>query len=297
LIDRVNKDTLWITLALAIGAIEPIISKFGLTGSVSPFQIFVVRNIVAALALAPAILIYKNIHWRGLIKIIPASLLLMTTGLCTLVALKYMTAVTVITVVTTTPAVVALLNQRLGKDMLAPKFWFGFCLAFVGVVISLELESFKVNPWGLFCVILAVFSSSIYRVLMEEISDQFTPVVASALSFAFIGVFTLMIFFPIIPTIPISSVPIAIAIGISAAAANAAFIIALSRVGATRLSIVAMVQRPLLILAAALILQEQPTLLQLIGIVLVVIGMNYAKVTRLPKLNETIRPQVARIEP
>jgi drug/metabolite transporter (DMT)-like permease len=290
------KDNLWIILALVIGSIEPILSKYCLRGSVTPFQIFVVRNIVAAVVLAPALIRGKALNSRSLGKIVPVSLLLMTTGLCTLVALKFMSAVAVITVVTTTPAIVALLNQRLGKDVLAPKFWLGFCLAFVGVVISLELESFRVSPWGLICVVAAVFTSSIYRVKMEDISEEFTPVVASAHCFLVIGVITL-IFSPLVPMIELSSLPAAVAIGVSAALANAAFVLALNRVGATRLSIVAMVQRPLLILAAALILKEQPTALQILGIVLVVIGMNSAKVTRLARSGAVTMPQVARIEP
>jgi drug/metabolite transporter (DMT)-like permease len=293
---RSGSDSLWIILALIIGAIEPILSKYGLRGSVGPLQIFVVRNVVAALVLMPVLLSSQGLSWQNLRKIFPAAVLLMLTGFCTLVALKFMTAVTVITVVTTTPAIVALLNQRLGKDMLGPKFWIGFCLAFVGVIISLELESFKVNPWGLVCVVLAVFSSSFYRVKMEDISEEFTPVVASALSFVAIAFLTGIFFFPVFPTVPLESLPVAIGIGASAALANAAFIVALNRVGATRLSIVAMVQRPLLILAAALILREQPTTWQLLGIVLVVIGMNFAKVTRLPKQLVVTMPPVAQTE-
>lgn len=291
------KDNLWIILALVIGSIEPILSKYGLRGSVTPFQIFVVRNIVAALVLAPALIRAKALNRQSLSKILPVSVLLMTTGLCSLVALKFMSAVAVITVVTTTPAIVALLNQRLGKDELAPKFWLGFCLAFVGVVISLELESFKVSPWGLICVVAAVFTSSIYRVKMEDVSQEFTPVVASAHCFVVIGVLTLIFFCPVVPMMALDSLPIAVAIGVSAALANAAFIVALNQVGATRLSIVTMVQRPLLILAAALILKEQPSALQLLGIVLVVIGMNSAKVTRLPRTGTVTLPQVAQTEP
>jgi drug/metabolite transporter (DMT)-like permease len=132
---------------------------------------------------------------------------------------------------------------------------------------------------------------------MEDVAEEFTPVVASACSFLVIGAITLVFFAPFVPMIPLDSLPIAALIGISAALANAAFIMALNQVGATRLSIVAMVQRPLLILAAALILKEQPTALQLIGIVLVVFGMNFARVTRVAKPEKVTTPQVARTEP
>lgn len=292
-----HKDNLWITLALLIGAAEPILAKYGLRGAVSPLQIFAVRNIVAALVLAPAFSRGEILTQKSWTKIIPVSLLLMTTGLCTLVALKFLSAVTVITVVTTTPAVVALINQRLGRDVLAPKFWMGFCLAFVGVIISLEWDSFKVNPLGLVAVLVAVVTSSLYRVRMEDISEEFTPLIASTLSFGLIGVISGLFLFPFLAPLPSHSLPIATAIGVCAALANVAFITALNRVGATRLSIVAMVQRPLLIAAAALILREQPTLLQLFGIALVVIGMSYAKVTRVSKTGQSTMPLSAQIEP
>jgi drug/metabolite transporter (DMT)-like permease len=71
-----------------------------------------------------------------------------------------------------------------------------------------------------------------------------------------------------------------VVVGICAALANITFIKALSLVGATRISIITMIQRPALILIAALILQEVPTWIQAAGIVLVVIGINFAKVTR-----------------
>ena len=286
-----NKDTIWIMLALLVGSIEPIVAKYGLRGAVTPIQLFVVRNLVAAVVLSPVLFKLPKVNLRSLTKIAPASILLMMTGLCTLIALKYLTAVTVITIVTTTPAMVAVLNQRRGRDILAPKFWLGFWLAFVGVVMSLEFDSLKVNPIGLVCVFVAVFTSSFYRVQMEDLSDQLTPSVAAAASFALIGLLTAAFLLPFTGPLPQDSLPTGITIGISAAAANVAFIVALSRVGATRISIITMIQRPLLIGAAALILREQPTILQLIGIVLVVVGMNYAKVTRLPpKMQEVTTP-------
>jgi len=281
---------------MSIGAIEPIAAKYGLRGAVTPLQLFVVRNIVAALVLSPVLLKLSTFKWQSFLKVLPVSLLLMTTGLCTLVALKFLSAVTVITVVTTTPALVAIINQRLGKDALAPRFWLGFWLAFAGVIMSLEFQSFVVNPIGLVCVFLAMISSSIYRVQMEDISDNLTPLVASGLCFIIIGLLTVAFIFPTVGSVPSSSMPIAIFIGIAAALANVAFVTALNRVGATRISIITMMQRPLLIAAAALLLRERPTIIQLVGIMLVIIGMNYARVTRIAK-PRFVMPQVAQTEP
>jgi drug/metabolite transporter (DMT)-like permease len=280
---RPNRDTLWIFLAMVAGAIEPIITKYGYRGTVTPLQLFAARNIVAGLVLCPILFAWRDFRWKNVLKMVPISLLSMTTSLCGFIALKYLTAVTVLTVVTTTPALVAVFNQKLGKDILAPKFWLGFWLSCVGIVISLEFESFVANPIGLVCLFTAVLSSSVYRVAMEQISDDMAAPVSSALTFGLIATISAFIV-PCVGEPPLDARWIALTIGIAAALANVAFITALNRVGATRISIVAMIQRPALIATAALVLHEQPTVLQLIGIVLVIIGMNFAKVTRVQKV-------------
>ncbi|MCC7530046.1 MAG: EamA family transporter, partial [Candidatus Melainabacteria bacterium] len=72
-------------------------------------------------------------------------------------------------------------------------------------------------------------------------------------------------------------------IGIAAGLANIAFLYAINTVGATRISVITMLQRPLLIVAAALLLKEPVTIPQMAGIVLVIAGTQMARVTRLQK--------------
>jgi drug/metabolite transporter (DMT)-like permease len=247
-------------------------------------HIFVIKNIAAAIVLSPALLKLRkqDFAMNSLVKIFPVSMLLMTTGLCTLVALQYLPAATVITVVTTTPAVVALINQRLGRDILGNKFWLGFWLCFVGVLMSLDFRSFSVNPIGLLCVFTAVVSSSIYRVRLEVLTNEYSPLIASSFMCFFIGIVTSIFFAPqIIAPLSANTIYVGVWIGITAAAANVAFITALHRVGATRISMITMLQRPLLIIGAALFLKEHLTIIEIVGIVLVMVGMNYTKVTRL----------------
>jgi drug/metabolite transporter (DMT)-like permease len=283
---KLEKDTIWILLALLVSSLEPIIAKYSYRGSVTPLHIFVIRNIAAAMVLSPALLKLKRTDFAmgSLIKIFPVSMLLMTTGLCTLVALQSLPAATVITVVTTTPALVALINQRLGREILGKNFWLGFWLCFVGVMMSIDLTGFSVNPIGLICVFTAVVSSSIYRVRLESLTEEYSPLLASAFMCFFIGIVTLLFFAPqIIGPLSAGTIYVGAWIGITAAAANVAFITALHRVGATRISVLTMLQRPLLIIGAALFLKEHLTTIEIIGIVLVTVGMTYTKVTRIPK--------------
>jgi drug/metabolite transporter (DMT)-like permease len=269
----------WVVFALIAGALEPIVAKYSYRFGLHPPELFIIRNIAAAVVLAPFLIGKKALTFENAKRVLPVSLLLMTTGFCTLLALDYLTAVTVITVVTTTPAIVALLNQRLGRDVLAKHFWLGFALCFIGVLLSLEWSTFNSNPIGLIAVLVAVFTSSFYRVKMEELTDTISPVQCAAMCFAFIGLFSLP-GFAFVPMPSLSLIPICAAIGISAAVANVSFVTAMTKVGATRISIIAMAQRPLLIIFAAIALREQPTWLQVVGIVLVMFGMNFARADR-----------------
>jgi drug/metabolite transporter (DMT)-like permease len=300
-----RNKALWVTLAMISGALEPIMTKFGYRGDLQPIPLFFVRNLIAALVLLPIVL-RAGASWnsKSIREIMPASLLLMLTGFCTLLALNYMSAVTVITVVTTTPAVVALINQKMGRDRLAKYFWLGFILCFVGVVMSLDFAAFTSNTAGLIAVLVAVFSSSIYRVKMEVLTDKFPPAWTSAVCFVLIGLFSVFLFAlksvtsGALPIPSVASLPWCLGIGVAAALANVSFVTALNKVGSTRISIISMLQRPLLIGFAAVVLQEQPTAIQIIGIILVVIGMNYAKVERISETEEDPKKiPVAQTEP
>jgi drug/metabolite transporter (DMT)-like permease len=282
-----RKKAVWITLAMVSGALEPVLAKYAYRNGLEPLSLFVIRNVVAGLALAPILVSGMKANRFCFFPLIQVSVLLMVTGLCTLLALSSMAAVTVITVVTTTPAIVALINQKLGRDKLAKTFWFGFTLCFIGVVLSLDLASFAGNLQGLAFVFIAVLTSSFYRVRMEQITDKVSPAWASAACFALIGLFSSVFFCGSkltrvsVPFPALLNLPWCLAIGVAAAFANLSFVTALNQVGSTRISIISMLQRPLLIAFTALALQERPTVIQIVGIVLVMIGMNYAKVTRI----------------
>jgi drug/metabolite transporter (DMT)-like permease len=275
-------EKLWIIAALVLGAAEPIVVKYGYRGGLGPYQFFIVRNIVGALTLAPIFLYYsfKRPNQSKPVKpVIPIALLLMGTSFCTILALRGLSAVTVLTVVTSTPALVAIINEKLGRDILGNKFWLGFWLCFAGVVLSMPFDNYSGDWLGTIAVVLAIFTSGFYRVKMDEITIKHDPIYIASLCFIILGLISLA-FLPFIGRLSPYDICYGIGIGISAALANVAFIKSLSLVGATRISVIAMVQRPAFILLAALILREVPTLLQILGIILVAIGVNFAKVKR-----------------
>ena len=283
-------EKLWIVAALVLGAAEPIIVKYGYRGALEPIKFFLIRNLIGGLVLLPVFL-YFNKRFPSdlqlLKRVIPIAVLLMTTALCTILALRNLSAITVLTIVTTTPALVALINQKLGRDILGKQFWLGFALCFAGVILSMPLgESFSGDWIGAIAVFVAIFSSSFYRVKMDEITRDHNSIYISAYCFVILGLLSIiglpyaLAFMPSNGTITAHDLGYGVVVGICAALANIAFIKALSLVGSTRISIITMIQRPALLLIVALILREMPTWLQGIGIAFVIIGMNFAKVKR-----------------
>lgn len=280
-------EKLWIVAALVLGAAEPIVVKYGYRGGLGPYQFFIIRNIAGALTLAPVFAYFclQRPQQTKIVKpVIPIALLLMTTSLCTILALKSLTAVTVLTVVTTTPALVAIINEKLGRDILGKKFWLGFLLCFAGVVLSMPFDNYSGDWLGTIAVTIAIFTSGFYRVKMDEITLKHSPIYISSVCFVILGIISLACL-PFINKISTYDICYGIIVGISAALANLAFIKSLSLVGATRISVITMIQRPAFILVAALILREVPTLLQFFGIALVVAGVNFAKVKRAAQLD------------
>lgn len=281
--DRAGR--IWVMTALLAASIEPIIVKFGYRGAVTPMQLFALKTIFAAFLCLPVMMLKSRsgLDLKIAKKLTGVSVLLMMTNLFTLYALKYISAVTVITVVTTTPALVALSNQKLGRERLEKYFWPGFWLCFGGVVLSVHLAEFVASPVGLASMFAAVVTSTIYRVRMEDLTAEHSAVTVSAYTFLFGALATVLFVMPFNLPIPSDAWLPGVWIGIAAGFANIAFLVALNLIGSTRISIIAMLQRPLLIVAAALILKEPVSIIQTLGIVMVFLGTHFARVKRIQR--------------
>lgn len=237
------------------------------------------KNVIGAVFMIPILRSWKNPSQGGAIQMGLVGLLLFATNSLTLVSLKTLSVVLLITIVTCVPALVALLNNVIGRDRLGGKFWVGFLMCFAGVLFTLDYKDISVNGLGVLCALGAALSSSVYRVRMEILCEQHSPQAAAGLSYFAQGLASLALLPWALP-MGNSALIFGSWIGLSAALANIAFVFALNLVGSTRISVLTMVQRPLLIIAAALILHESVTAIQAAGIVLVMAGINLAKVER-----------------
>ncbi|MBQ7502484.1 EamA family transporter [bacterium] len=273
-----------VLLALLAASIEPILVKLGYRGSVTPLQLLVMKNIVAAVVILPMTRHFRLVKYTDAFRIGSVSILLLCTNGLTLFALKYLSAVEVITIVTTTPAIVAITNWALGRDALNWKFWLGFVMCFVGVLLTVDV--FGMNGvsthslLGYLAIAGAVVSSTVYRVRMESLTGDFAPPLISTWVFWINALVAVLFIWPFQDPFPRESLGIGLWIGLAAAAANVAFLWAIKLVGSTNMSIFNLLQRPLVIVAASLILSDPMSLTQWIGVALVLGGIPLARIKK-----------------
>lgn len=276
-----NWATFWVALCLFASSIEPIVIKIGYRSPTTPLQFLVVKSLIGGLLILPLTRTWKWVGWSGLKRMGTVSGLYLLATITYFIALRYLSALTVITISTTTPALVAIVNQIRGRDRLSPTFWLGFFLCFFGVFLNVGIqeENLAFSLVGFLCVAGSVLASAAYRTTMDGVTHEFPPILVSTYLFLLNGLLALLCF-PFVGTIPTEAWPIGCWMGLAGAFANIAFLFAIHLLGSTRISILTILQRPLVILLTAFILREPITLLQGLGILMVFVGVPLAKVEK-----------------
>ncbi|MBX9879830.1 MAG: DMT family transporter [Candidatus Obscuribacterales bacterium] len=275
--------TAWVSLVLLAASIEPIIVKLGYSASCTPFQLLAIKNIVAAIVVLPVTRVWRWVGLKGISKIAGVSTLLLLNNLFVLLGLQSLPAVMVVTLLASTPALVAFINQWLGRDKLDFKFWVGFVLCLTGVAFTVEVNSIGFATAGIGYIALAILCSALYRVRMEDVTAKYSPLVVSNYIFLINACVTAVFLLPLIGNLPQTAWPIGMWMGLAGAIANVAFLMALFLVGSTRISIITMLQPPVVIVAASMILKEPLTIMQIAGIAMVMLGIYMAHVRRIKK--------------
>lgn len=272
----------WITATLIAASLEPVIVKLGYANNCTPWQLLCLKSIVGAVLIWPLARQRCWVGIDGLRSIMAPALLLLCTSTMMLLSLQFLQASLLITIMTATPAAVAIVNQALGRDILGMKFWSGFLLAAGGLWLSLGgADLGKFHATGIILAFLAVASSCTYRVILEKTTRAYKPALVSTYIFSIHGLLSLpLTLFVFHGGISSSLLAMGAFLGLAAAMANVAFLYAISLLGSTRVSIITMLQRPLVIALTAIILKEELSLAQIAGIVLVVIGVQLAEVKR-----------------
>ncbi|MBX3136078.1 DMT family transporter [Candidatus Obscuribacterales bacterium] len=273
-------SSMCVVVAILSASIEPIVVKLGYEQNLLPLHLLIVKTIIGSMLILPLTRTYRWVGFKNLARISFLAMLLLSTSALSIFALKHISAVLVITIITTTPAFVAIINQIIGRDELTPKFWAGFVLCFTGVCLGLDWSTLSMSLVGFSLIFCAVCTSTTYRVTMEAAAKRFSPALISTYMFFINGAFVAAFLYPFAGKIPDGAWHIGAWMGLASACANVAFLFALSILGSTRISIINILQRPAIIIAAALILREPLTWFQGLGVVLVLVGVQMAQVKR-----------------
>jgi drug/metabolite transporter (DMT)-like permease len=282
----------WVATALIASSVEPLVVKLGYKGAATAYQFLVLKLVLGGLFIAPIYRYIRWVGWQNFKSLLLLSFFFILNYLFIFYSLETITASVLVTIITTTPAVVAIVNQIRFRESAGAKFWSGFALCFAGVALTIDLlgGSSVLNPFGIALAFLSVGTSTLYRTKMDLVTKEIQPITISAYIFminAVIGIF----FLPWIGNLSSYTWQLAAWIGFAGAIANIAFISALKLIGSTRISILTVLQRPLVIVLAALVLKEPLSSSQIVGIVMVLLGVQMAKLPPKKILKEkTLEP-------
>jgi drug/metabolite transporter (DMT)-like permease len=284
-----------VLIALLAASLEPVLIRLGYRGSATPAQLWIMRAVVAAVVVVPITRSLKPLRRPQLKAILGVGPLLLVTSLGGLMALRHVPVALSVTAMSATPALVAMGNQVLGRDKSTVKFWFGLFICVCGVALSANLREIDFDRdygLGILFVLCAMISSTIYRLRLEGLTKIVEPQVASTWFFVLNGILAVCLI-PVcarldgaidgaswVLAFPSQVFYIAMWAGVAAVLANIMFVKAVQLLGSTRMSVFDLLQRPIVIVLAAVILGESISILQALGFVLVVIGVKWAKVVR-----------------
>lgn len=268
----------WTSLALTASAVEPIIVKLGLNHQATAPQILIWKLILGGVFMFPFFKVAK-LPRRTAFPMVLTALFYTSHYALVFFALNFMTVSLLVTVLATTPLIVALMNRLRADEQATLQFWLASVTCAFGVILSLSWQDAATpdnSAWGLLLALLATLASAAYRVTMDQVTREIEPLAASASLFlinACVGLLAL----PWLPPIETKIIPSVIWIALAGVVANVAFVRALSILGSTRISVLTLLQRPLIILISIPILHETPTNRQWAGIGLVLAGVYFAR--------------------
>jgi drug/metabolite transporter (DMT)-like permease len=251
------RANLWAALALFTGSIEPIAAKVGFHADASPWQVQLARSTVAALVIVP---ITRQLGWlprASVPRLVLAASLLFTTTTSMLFALSRLDVAEVIAILSITPATVAIASKWRDPRALGGRFALGVVLSIAGVVVTTGAYRGALDDaLGIACVCGSVASSTMYRLTIEKLTATSPPALVSTWVYLVHGVIALSLLTPAVGMPPAAAWTAGLWTGIAAAISNVAFVAALAGLGAPRASVIMLLQRPIIVIAAALLLGE-----------------------------------------
>ncbi len=276
-----KKATFWVTASLLGSSIEPIIVKFCYQLGYLSSQLIALKLIFGCLIFIP---FYKNIlamKFNHVARSMVIALLAIITNYSVFLAVEEIDVNIVVTLISTTPVFVGLVQYFSGKVDLKWTFWPSVLLVLLGIMLSIDLslESMKVTPYGLFFISVSVIGSLLYRISVEDICTEVSAFNVSTFIFIINGIVACF-FLPLIPTPNINIIPYVAWIGIAGSIANIGFVYAIKILGATQTSVLSLLQRPFVIILSAIVFHELITPFQFAGMCFVLVGVFFARTNK-----------------
>lgn len=268
----------WVTLALLGSSVEPLIVKYGLEQGYQSSQMIIFKLIIGGICFLP--FLYKQAYpsLKNLKKLFVISALAIITNYSIFLAVGSLPVTVVITLISTTPIFIAIAHSFQGRVILKKKFWPGLALVILGVFlcVAFKIDRTDISMLGFLFILTAITGSVLYRTRVDSLCRVMKPFSISTYIFI-INACVAIIILPFIKPITASIMPIVGWLGLAGAIANIGFIYAISILGATRTSVITLLQRPLVIVIGAIIYNEKLTIVQIFGIAFVAIGIWLAK--------------------
>ena len=277
--DKKDSTTeLWLFLSLLGSSLEPVLVKF-YSPAISSLGLIVLKSLVGFILMIPLYGKLRDLPKKELTGLVQVSLLAFITNALIFLSLETLPATILITVITTTPLLVGVINHKKGKIQITPQFILAFAAVFIGIVLTIEMISQSNSKWsqfGLAIAFVSVITSSFYRIKMDTLTQNLNPLTISAFLFAFNGILSILIL-PFVTVNSKGSLSLAIWLGFAGVMANIAFLYAIKHLGSTRVSVLSIIQRPIAVLLGVVLLNERLSILQATGMLLIFIGIYYAK--------------------
>lgn len=265
--------TFWLFLALLGTSIEPVLVKY-FNPPISPFGLIVLKSIAGSILMSPLYGRLRKLPLKNMLPILWVSALAFGTNGLVFLSLIYIPATVVVTIITTTPLLVAIVHHLRGTTKLTPFFIFSFLIVITGVILTIRLFEGATYSWsnmGILIAFTAVITSAFYRLSMEGLTRQIRPLDISCGIFLTNGIVSIL-FLPMVD-IPTETITFGAWLGLAGAIANISFLLAIKHLGAIRVSMLSLIQRPLAVITGAFLLKENLSQLQQIGILLIFVGI------------------------
>ncbi len=289
-----KQATVWVILSLIGSSIEPLVVKFGHQNGFFSSQLMTLKLIMGGICFLPFLWKLDRPSTEHLKQIFFISALAMLTNYSIFLAVEKLPVTVVITLISTTPVFIGIIHTLKGKVILRKQFWPSLFTVLLGVMLSVRngggLNSGDLSALGVLFVLSAIMGSILYRLRVDELCNEVKPIQISTYMFSINGILGLF-FLPFIDGPKLEILPFVVWLGIAGAVANIGFLFAIHVLGATKTSVISLLQRPMVILLAAFFFKETLDELQVFGIALVILGVWFAKSEKIPMPQTVISKQ------